>query len=213
MNRYLATASLVLGPLLGAIATFLWESDRYGVTASTVLMCSTVAWIYGLLAVWTRIGERRPWVGALGAVLSLAGFAGGMAFSLQGYFEGLFGVSGPDSLAAAAEHPVASAVVLWIPGPAFPLALCALGAALLWTRLAPSGSASSSSPPAPSSPSAASPAPNPSPTPPTSSSSPPSSPSPSPTCASTAPPPPPPLPDSHHPRVLSTESSPSQEPV
>ncbi|MFB9662205.1 hypothetical protein ACFQS3_05745 [Glycomyces mayteni] len=137
MNRYLATASLVLGPLLGAIATFLWESDRYGVTASTVLMCSTVAWIYGLLAVWTRIGERRPWVGALGAVLSLAGFAGGMAFSLQGYFEGLFGVSGPDSLAAAAEHPVASAVVLWIPGPAFPLALCALGAALLWTRLAP----------------------------------------------------------------------------
>ncbi|WP_335991933.1 hypothetical protein [Glycomyces sp. MUSA5-2] len=137
MNRHLATASLLLGPLLGATATFLWESDRYGVTASTVLMCSTVAWIYGLLAVWTRIGERRPWLGALGSLLALAGFAGGMAFSLQGFFEGIFGVSGPDSLAAAAEHPVASAVVLWIPGPAFPLALCALGAALLWTRLAP----------------------------------------------------------------------------
>ncbi|GAA1668559.1 hypothetical protein GCM10009830_12960 [Glycomyces endophyticus] len=137
MNRHLATASLLAGPLLGAVATFFWESDRYGVTASAILMCSTAAWIYGLLAVWTRVGERRPWLGALGALLAVAGFAGGMAFSLQGFFEAIFDVSGPDSLAAAAEHPIAAAVVLWIPGPAFPLALCALAAALLWTRLAP----------------------------------------------------------------------------
>jgi hypothetical protein len=137
MNRTLTAASLVTGPVLGALATFFWEADRYGVTASVLLMCSTVAWIYGLLAVWTRIGERRPRLGVLGSLLALAGFAGGMAFSLQGFFEAIFGVSGDDSLAAAAEHPVAAAVVLWIPGPAFPLALCALGAALAWTRLAP----------------------------------------------------------------------------
>ncbi|RRS00173.1 hypothetical protein [Glycomyces terrestris] len=137
MNRHLAAASLLAGPLLAAVATFFWDGDRYGVTAGAILMYSTVAWIYGLLAVWTRIGERRPWLGALGALLALAGFAGGMAFSLQGFFEGLFDVSGPASLAAAADHPVAAALVLWIPGPAFPLALAALGAALTWTRLAP----------------------------------------------------------------------------
>jgi hypothetical protein len=137
MTKHLHVISLIAGPLLGAVATFFWESDRYGVTASVVLMCSTVAWIYGLLGVWERVGERRPWFGAVGTVLALAGFAGGMAFSLQGFFEAIFRVSGPESLAAAADHPIASAVVLWIPGPAFPLALCALGIALAWTRLAP----------------------------------------------------------------------------
>ncbi len=137
MTKHLHVISLIAGPLLGAVATFFWESDRYGVTASVILMCSTVAWIYGVLGVWERVGERRPWLGAVGIVLALAGFTGGMAFSLQGFFEAIFDVSGPDSLAAAADHPIASAAVLWIPGPAFPLALCALGIALAWTRLAP----------------------------------------------------------------------------
>jgi hypothetical protein len=38
---------------------------------------------------------------------------------------------------AAAAHPVASAFVLWLPSPAFPLGLAALGIALAWSRLAP----------------------------------------------------------------------------
>lgn len=137
MIRHLQFLSLLAGPLLGAVATFFWESDRYGITAGVILMLSTVAWIYGLLGVWERIAAWKPWAGGLGIGLALLGFTGGMAFSLQGFFEGMFAISGTASLDAAAEHPVAAAVVLWIPGPAFPLGLCALGAALAWSRLAP----------------------------------------------------------------------------
>jgi hypothetical protein len=137
MIRHLHFLSLLAGPLLGAVATFLWESDRYGTTASVVLMISTVAWIYGILGVWERIAEWKGWVGAAGILLALAGFAGGMAFSLQGFFEGIFAIPGPESLEAAAEHPVASTFVLWLPGPAFPVSLAALGIALAWSRLAP----------------------------------------------------------------------------
>ncbi|WP_051704202.1 hypothetical protein [Glycomyces sp. NRRL B-16210] len=137
MKRNLHLTSLIAGPLLGAIATFYWTGDRYGVTASVLLMFSTVAWIYGLLGVWERVAEHKPWLGGTGIVLALAGFTGGMAFSLQGFFEAIFDISGTASLDAAAEHPVAAALVLWLPGPAFPLCLAALGVSLTWTRLAP----------------------------------------------------------------------------
>lgn len=138
MIRYLHTLSLVTGPLLAAVATFFWEGDRYGVTASVLLAFSTVAWIYGLLGLWERVAAWRPWFGGVGIVLALAGFLGGMAFSFQGFFEELYGVSKTGSLDAAAEHPAASALVLWLPGPAFPLGLCALGIALARARLASS---------------------------------------------------------------------------
>ena len=100
-------------------------------------MIGSAVWIYGLFGVWERIAAWRPWVGGVGLLLALAGSVGGIAFGLQGFFEGIFGVSGEDSLEAAAEHPVASAIVLWLPGPAFPLCLAALGIALAWSRLAP----------------------------------------------------------------------------
>lgn len=138
MIRALQFISLIGGPLLGAAATFFWDGNRYGVTAGAIGMVSAAVWIYGLLGVWERIAAWRPWVGGIGIVLALVGTAGGFAFSLQAFFEGVFGITNAEaSLDAAAQHPLASAVVLWIPGPAFPACLSALGIALAWSRLAP----------------------------------------------------------------------------
>lgn len=138
MIRILQSISLIAGPLLAAVATFFWEGNRVGVTAGAIGMISAAAWIYGLIGVWERIALRRPWIGGIGIVLAIGGITGAYAFSLQAYFEGIFGITtGEESLDAAAQHPIASMAVLWIPGPAFPLCLVALGVALAWSRLAP----------------------------------------------------------------------------
>ncbi|MCD0447200.1 hypothetical protein LO763_26650 [Glycomyces sp. A-F 0318] len=137
MLRTLGTISLVIGPLLMAVSTFLWDGERYGVTAGVVIMLANMLWVYGLIGVWERVAAVKPVTGAIGIVLSLLGCLGGIAFGLQGFFEGIFAVSGQESLDAAALYPVASAIVLWVPGPLMPISLAALGIDLAWSRLAP----------------------------------------------------------------------------
>ncbi|WP_051392818.1 hypothetical protein [Glycomyces arizonensis] len=129
--------SLIAGPLLMAVSTFLWDGERYGVTAGVVIMIANTLWIYGLIGVWERIAEVKPLTGAVGLVLALVGCIGGVAFGLQAFFEGIFEVSGAESLAAAEAYPTASTIVLWLPGSMMPISLVALGIALAWSRLAP----------------------------------------------------------------------------
>ncbi len=134
----LRCVSLVLGPLLLAASTIFWEDGRYGVTGGVLVALSGIAWVYGLIGIWERLHPRLPVTATLGLVLTLLGTFGGIAFGLQGFFEDAFGLSAAESLAAVGEHPVASWLVLWGPGPLFPMSLMLLGAALLWTRLVPS---------------------------------------------------------------------------
>jgi hypothetical protein len=56
----------------------------------------------------------------------LYGVLGGIAFGLQGFFAGAYGVSGHDSVQRLAAYPIESQVVLWLAGPAFPFALLVL---------------------------------------------------------------------------------------
>jgi hypothetical protein len=133
----LRRASLVLGPLLLAASTFFWEDGRYGVTGGVLVALASTTWVYGLIGAWELVHARLPWAAVSGLVLTLLGTFGGITFGLQGVFEATFGLSAADSLAAIDQHPVAAWLVLWGPGPLFPLSLGLLGAALLWTRLAP----------------------------------------------------------------------------
>ncbi|HLU28531.1 MAG TPA: hypothetical protein VKZ65_08845 [Glycomyces sp.] len=138
MIRHMRFLSLIAGPLLMAVSTFLWEADgRYGVWGGVVIMAANALWIYGLLGVWERIAAWKPWAGGIGILLALGGCVGGIAFGLQGFFEGLFAVSGEASLAAAEAHPLAAALVLWVPGPLMPASLFALGLDLALAKLAP----------------------------------------------------------------------------
>jgi hypothetical protein len=133
----LRRASLVLGPLLLAASTFAWDDGRYGITGGVLVALASTTWVYGLVGAWELVHARLPWAATFGLVLTLLGTFGGIAFGLQGYFEGTFGLSAADSLAAIDQHPMAAWLVLWGPGPLFPLSLVLLGAALLWTRLVP----------------------------------------------------------------------------
>ncbi|WP_051325443.1 hypothetical protein [Glycomyces tenuis] len=137
MLRTMRFISLIVGPLLMAVSTFFWEGERYGVTAGVIIMIANALWIYGLIGVWERIAAIKPWTGAIGIVLALLGCVGGIAFGLQGFFEGIFEISGSESLDAADAYPIASAIVLWLPGPLMPISLVALGIDLAWSKLAP----------------------------------------------------------------------------
>lgn len=137
-NRTVQGASLIAGPLLTVVATFLWDAHgRHGVVGGALAALSSVVWLYGLLGLWDRLRPERPVWATLGSLAAILGTFGGIAFGLQGFYEGAFGLSGEESLAALAEHPVAAQLVLWLPGPTFPLSMIALGLALALTRKAP----------------------------------------------------------------------------
>ncbi|QYN36161.1 hypothetical protein K1T35_02090 [Pseudonocardia sp. DSM 110487] len=133
----LRRASLVLGPLLLAASTFFWVDGRYGVTGGVIVALSSATWVYGLVGAWEHLHTRLPAAATAGLVLTLLGTLGGIAFGLQGFFEGVYGITAGESLSAVNQHPVAAWLALWGPGPLFPLSLVLLGGALLWTRLVP----------------------------------------------------------------------------
>lgn len=141
MDRFNRTAqgvSLIAGPALTVASTFLWDADgRHGVTGGALAALSSVVWLYGLLGLWDRLRPERPVWATIGSLAAILGSFGGIAFGLQGFYEGVFGLSGEQSLDALAEHPVAAQFVLWLPGPTFPLSMIALGVGLLLARKAP----------------------------------------------------------------------------
>jgi hypothetical protein len=73
-----------------------------------------------------RARRRLPRFAELWLLYLLSGVLGGIAFGLQGFFAGAYGVSGHDSVQRLAAYPIESQVVLWLAGPAFPFALLVL---------------------------------------------------------------------------------------
>jgi hypothetical protein len=130
--------ALVLGPALLAVSTFYWNGEgRLGVTGGTLTAMATIVWLYGLVGLHAVIRERLPRYAALLLPALVVGGLGGLSFGFQGFYEGVLGLSKADSLGALAHHPVAAQLMLWLPGPVFPLSLILLAVGLLRSRVAP----------------------------------------------------------------------------
>ena len=77
-------------------STFFWQDGRYGVTGGVLVALSSAAWVYGLLGVWEHLHAWLPKLATVGLLMTLLGqMFGGIAFGLQGFFEGIFGISVP----------------------------------------------------------------------------------------------------------------------
>ncbi|MDA0564193.1 hypothetical protein LG943_07610 [Streptomonospora sp. S1-112] len=134
----LQAVALLLGPLVFAASPFFWtDAGHYGVNGGMLIALAMVPWVYGLVGEYERLREHVPRAAGLWLLLVLVGMFGSVAFGLQGFFEGALGDVDRVALDRFADYPPQSLLVLWLPGPTFPLALLVFGLLLRWTRTAP----------------------------------------------------------------------------
>lgn len=118
---------LVVGPALFALSPLFWVDGRYGTVGGMLIAIATVPWVYGLVGEYERFRTPLPRIAGLWLLVVLLGMFGTIAFGLQGFFEGVFGVTGGTALSAFATYPPWGTAVLLLLGPVFPLALAVLG--------------------------------------------------------------------------------------
>ncbi|GAA1764315.1 hypothetical protein GCM10009834_22720 [Streptomonospora arabica] len=135
--RRLQAAALFLGPVIFAVSPFFWTGGHYGVNGGMLIALSMVPWVYGLIGEYERIREHVPNVAGIWLLILLVGMFGSIAFGLQGFFEGTFGLDGRAALEGFDDYPPQGFLVLWLPGPVFPLALLTFGLIIGWTRTSP----------------------------------------------------------------------------
>jgi hypothetical protein len=120
-------SSLILAPLLLGISTFFWTHGEYGVAGGTVLAFSTVLWIGAFALLFGLLRREMPAYASLGFILAVYGCLGGANFGMVGVFSETFGISHREYLQGAAAHALGFNLLLFWPGPLFPLSLFVLG--------------------------------------------------------------------------------------
>jgi hypothetical protein len=128
---------LIIAPLLFGASTFLWENGEYGVTGGTILALSTVFWIPALLGLFGFFKNTMPLYTSIGFLLAVYGCISGVSFAIVGIFSEAFGISHETYLSTAAEHSLAFNLLLFWPGPLFPLSFLVLGVNLLRRKIVP----------------------------------------------------------------------------
>ena len=128
---------LVLAPLLLGVSTFFWTHGEYGVAGGTVLVFATVFWIVGLAGLFELLRRKLPVYSTIGFVVAVYGCVGGANFGLVGVFSEAFSISHQTYLQTASEHALGFDLLLFWPGPLFPLSLLVLGIQLARKRVIP----------------------------------------------------------------------------
>lgn len=128
--------SAIVAPLLSALSTFFWQDGEYGVSGGTILTLAMVFWIPAFVALFGLL-KNMPWYTSIGLILAIYGCVSGVCFALVGVFSAAFDISKETYLATAAqqEYELGFNLLLFWPGPLFPLSLLVLGA-VLWRKKA-----------------------------------------------------------------------------
>lgn len=136
-DRFLSISSLFLASLFFFASDFFWTQDgQYGAAGGLLLVVGSIFWIFAFKYLFSLFRATRPLYSALGWFVAVYGcICGGAAFGLLGYFNEVYGVARPASLAALAAFPVATNIIFWIGGPAFPVSLVVLGFMLMRTKM------------------------------------------------------------------------------
>lgn len=128
---------LIIAPILFGASTFLWKNGEYGVTGGTILALSLIFWIPALIGLFYLFKRTMPVYSSIGFLVALYGCTSAIGFAMVGIFLEAFGISHETYLSKAAEYPLAFNLLLFWPGPLFPLSILVLGVNLLRKKLAP----------------------------------------------------------------------------
>ncbi len=139
MELKLFRISLILAPLLYTISGFFWlNGGQYSVTCGTFIIIGSFFWIFALNGLFDLFKDKSLSYAVWGKAIAIYGCAcGGICFGLQGMFAEMFNISHTAMLSALARYPVASNLVFWAAGPAFPLSILVLGIMFCIKRVTP----------------------------------------------------------------------------
>jgi hypothetical protein len=142
MGIKLKAASLFLAPLFYAMSSFFWNTkDLYGtynVTSGLLLIIGSIFWVIAFSTLFDLLKDRMPNYAALGFLLAVYGcLCGGVAFALSDILMTMFNIPHHTMLIALSQYPVATNIIFWIGGPAFPISLLILGIVMARSRTVP----------------------------------------------------------------------------
>lgn len=137
INQSLLGYCLMIAPLLFGASTFFWKDGEYGVTGGTVLFLSMVFWIPALIGLFDLLKSAMPRYSSIGFLIALYGCVSGVGFAIVGIFLEAFDISHETYLSKASEHSLAFNLLLFWPGPLFPLSILVLGVNLLRRKILP----------------------------------------------------------------------------
>jgi hypothetical protein len=129
--------SFIAAPLLFGASTFFWTNGSYGITGGTLLALSMVPWILALCRVFGWLRAELPVYSSAGLFLAVWGAVSGACFGLADVFTTAFGIPHLIYLQVISEHSLAFDLLLFWPGPLFPLSLLVLSVILMRRRLLP----------------------------------------------------------------------------
>jgi len=132
-----ANWSFIAAPLVFGASTFYWTNGSYGITGGTLLSLSTVAWVVAFNCLFGWFRERLPLYASAGLLFAVWGAISGACFGLADVFTTAFGIPHPVYLKVVSEHSLAFNLLLFWPGPLFPLSLLVLSILLIRHRLLP----------------------------------------------------------------------------
>jgi hypothetical protein len=129
--------SAIIAPILSAVSTFYWQNGEYGVMGGTILTLAMIFWVLAFVALFGLLQNRLPWYSSIGLILAIYGCIGGICFGLVGVFSEAFQIDHETYLATIAQYALGFNLLLFWPGPLFPLSLLVLGVVLFNKKALP----------------------------------------------------------------------------
>lgn len=128
---------LIAAPAISALSTFFWQDGEYGLIGGPILVLGCVLWIPAMTGLFNLLREKMPFYAVIGLWLAIYGCVGGAMFGAEGFFNIVYGITDAQSAQAYEAYPFGFNVLLFLPGPLFPLSLLILSIHLIRHKAVP----------------------------------------------------------------------------